>query len=64
MLKIIVDCKFHDLRHTFCSMLSEQGIDIKTASVLISYSYIKMNANIYTHISETKKKKAIDDLIF
>ena len=64
MLKRIVDCKFHDLRHTFCSMLAEQGVDIKTASVLMGHSDIKMTANIYTHISEAQKKKAIDDLIF
>ena len=64
MLKRIVDCKFHDLKHTFCTMLAEQGVDIKTASVLMGHSDIKMTANIYTHISDKQKKKAIQNLSF
>lgn len=35
-----------------------------TASVLMGRSYIKMTANIYTHISDEQKKKAIQNLSF
>mgnify|MGYP001230997224 CR=1 FL=1 len=37
------------LRHTFCTNLQKQGVDIRTAQYLMGHSDIKMTANIYTH---------------
>lgn len=49
----ITHCNPHALRHTFGSILYEQGIGLKTISELLGHSDIKTTANIY--ISLTKK---------
>lgn len=50
----------HDLRHTFCSMLYEKNIDIKTAQRWMGHSDTKMILKTYAHLSE---KKLDDDAI-
>lgn len=47
--------KFHCLRHTFCSMLAENGVSLKTASILMGHSNISTTAQVYIHISEEEK---------
>ena len=37
------------LRHTYCTNLQKQGVDIRTAQYLMWHSDIKLTANIYTH---------------
>lgn len=36
-------------RHTYCTNLQKQGVDIRTAQYLMGHSDIKLTANIYTH---------------
>ena len=40
------------LRHTYCSMLAENGVDIKTAQYFMGHSDISVTANIYQHVTE------------
>lgn len=40
------------LRHTYCSMLAENGVDIKTAQYFMGHSNISVTANIYQHVTE------------
>lgn len=54
--------KFHALRHTFCSMLAENGVHLKAASILMGHSDIQTTAKIYTHISDRTKFDAIEKL--
>ena len=59
--------RFHDLRHTYASLLLESGTDIKTVSSLLGHSTIAITADIYTHVLEGTKKKAaaqLSSLIF
>lgn len=49
----ILHCNPHALRHTFGSILYEQGVGLKTISELLGHSNIKTTADIY--ISLTKK---------
>lgn len=37
------------LRHTFCTDLQKNGVDIRTAQYLMGHADIRMTANIYTH---------------
>ncbi len=39
----------YSLRHTYCTNLQRQGIDIRAAQYLMGHADIKMTANIYTH---------------
>lgn len=38
------------LRHTYCTDLQKQGIDIRTAQYLMGHSSIQLTADIYTHV--------------
>lgn len=58
----IFETTFHALRHTFCTLLAEQGVPMKTASVLMGHSDINTTAKIYTHVDQEQKQKAIDKL--
>ena len=50
----------HQLRHTYCSMLQWSGVDIKTAQELMGHSEYEVTANIYTHVNDEQKRKAVD----
>ena len=52
----------HQLRHTYCTMLYHAGVDLKTASLLMGHSDIKITLEIYTHLDEKFKKLNIEKL--
>ncbi len=58
----ITPIRFHGLRHTFCTLLAEKGVPLKTASELMGHSNIATTANIYTHVNESEKVKAVESL--
>ncbi len=53
---------FHDLRHTYATILLENGVPLKTVSELLGHSVIATTANIYAHVTETMKRVAVDAL--
>lgn len=48
----------HALRHTFGSLLYEQGVDLKAISTLMGHADISTTANIYIGI----KKNQLNDI--
>lgn len=40
------------LRHTYCTMLAENGMPIKTAQYLMGHSTIDMTSGVYTHVNK------------
>lgn len=48
----------HMLRHTYCTWLYDNGIDLKTAKDLMGHSDIRITDKIYTHIGEKQRKNA------
>lgn len=40
----------HSLRHTFASMLFEDGVDVKTVSTLLGHSSVQITLNTYIHL--------------
>ena len=46
----------HTLRHTFCSFLCENDVNIKTIQQVMGHSTIGVTMDIYTHISPEKAK--------
>jgi integrase len=53
----------HDLRHSFCTMLYDAGVDLKTAQDLMGHSDAKMTMKIYTHLTNSKKKDSVEKMI-
>ena len=51
---------FHGLRHTFATRAVEQGVDIKTLSVLLGHSDVSFTLSRYYHVSEKQKRKAMN----
>lgn len=55
----ISDIRFHDLRHTFATLLFEEGESAKVIQELLGHSTITITMDIYTHVSQKGKSKSI-----
>ena len=53
---------FHDLRHTYATILLENGVPLKTVSELLGHADISITANTYAHVTETMQRAAVDAL--
>jgi len=49
---------FHKLRHTYCSILMDQGVDLKTIQELMGHADEKLIMKIYAHVNRYKKDYA------
>lgn len=56
------DVRFHDLRHTFCTLLLEAGEDLATVSKLARHSSYSITADIYGHLTKKMQDQAADKL--
>ena len=45
----------HDLRHTFCTLLFESGVDVKSAAYFMGHSDVRVTMEVYTHLTKEKK---------
>lgn len=52
----------HTLRHTFATMLFNNGCEVKVVSELLGHSNTKITENIYIHLIQKQKIKAIESL--
>jgi site-specific recombinase XerD len=52
--------KLHTTRHTFASMMIEDGEDIRTVQEILGHATLAMTSDIYSHVIEKTKKKAIN----
>ena len=59
---IPVNIRSHDLRHSYCTMLFELGIDLKTAMLWMGHADQSMTMQIYTHLTEQRRKEAENTL--
>lgn len=57
-----IDIRSHDLRHSYCTMLFELGIDLKTAMLWMGHADQSMTMQIYTHLTEQRRKEAENTL--
>lgn len=60
--KFLPKIDMYSLRHSFCSMLYDAGVDVKTAQYLMGHSDLEVTLKIYTHLSEQKKQRSYDSL--
>lgn len=52
----------HDLRHTYCTMLRDAGVDMKQAMIWMGHADEKMILRIYDHVGEKRTKNSIDQV--
>lgn len=57
-----VSIRPHDLRHSYCTMLRDAGVDLKLAVKWMGHSDEKMVLRIYDHPSEKRIQNAIENL--
>ena len=50
--------RFHDLRHSFASILLAAGVDLKVISELLGHSEIAITANLYVHLLPVSLEEA------
>lgn len=61
--RIAVFIRAHDFRHTFATALYDAGVDIKTAQYLLGHKDIRTTMEIYTHLSEERRKRGAADMV-
>ncbi len=55
------DLRFHDLRHTFASMLICKGFDLSSVSQLLGHSSDRVTRRIYFHMIPDHARKILDN---
>ena len=50
--------RFHDLRHTFASLLIDQGENIKYIQVQLGHSNPTVTLNVYAHLMKSSNPSA------
>lgn len=58
----IPSVRWHDLRHTFATMLIDQGVALELVSELLGHTNLNTTAKIYGHPGEDVKRQAIATL--
>lgn len=53
-----VTIRAHDLRHSFCTMLYDAGVDLKSAMLWMGHADQTMTMQIYTHLSNQRRIEA------
>jgi integrase len=56
------DIRFHDIRHTFASILASEGISMFYLKEQMGHWSVQMTDEIYSHLLPSGKKKAVNKL--
>ncbi len=54
--------RFHDLRRSTATLLSEQGVEIVVIKELLGHAHIGVTAGVYAHVRLRLQRQAIDTL--
>ena len=60
--KIFEPFTCHTLRHTYATRCYENGVDQQVVQKLLGHSTLAMTTDLYTHVSEEKKKDEVAEL--
>ena len=52
----------HIFRHTYATRCYENGVDQQVVQKLLGHSTLAMTTDLYTHVSEEKKKEEVAEL--
>jgi integrase len=51
--------RLHDLRHSYASLMLANGVDLKTVSMALGHSTIRITADIYAHVTPAMLHAAV-----
>jgi integrase len=54
--------RFHDLRHTFASLLLQQGVNVKVISTLLGHSSVSITLDRYSHLMKGMGEEAANEM--
>jgi integrase len=57
-----LDLNVHGLRHTNASLLTAQGVDVRTVASLLGHAQASTTLDIYAHAFDKNKRKAQEKL--
>lgn len=57
---ILPDFTPHTLRHTYCTRMAENGIDIRVLQELMGHKTLAVTMQVYNHISDDRCKNEVD----
>lgn len=60
--KYNVDISPHQLRHAYATILYDAGLPVKDSQLLLGHNSAEVTQNIYTHISEERRKQTFSQL--
>lgn len=49
----------HILRHTACTRMLEDGMDVKVVQRIMGYSSIRVTMDVYNHVSDERAKQEV-----
>ena len=52
--------RFHDLRHTYVTLVLEQGTNIKTVSSSLAHATVAFTLDVYGHVDEKMQQDSAD----
>ena len=53
------ECTFHDLRHTFATMMIGNGCDVRTVASYLGHASVSMTLDIYADVDPEAKRAAV-----
>ena len=56
------ECTFHDLRHTFATMMIAGGTDVRTVASYLGHSNVAMTLNTYAEVDPDAKRAAVSKI--
>lgn len=54
------DCTFHDLRHTFATMMIGNGTDVRTVASYLGHANVALTLNTYAEVDPDAKRAAVE----
>lgn len=58
-----INIRMHDFRHTYCVMLFDSGVDMKTAQKWMGHADATMIMKIYDHLSDIRVQKSTEAMV-
>ena len=59
---LLPDFTPHTLRHTYCTRMAENGMDVKVLQEIMGHANISVTMQVYNHATFERTQKAVDDI--